>query len=335
MKAFFRSISAFKHLGSAQVLSFNLCLDSSDGENGSLVVDGEFGRALIGQWLIADGSLFLIDKTTPQAGRTQFTLLEPQEAFKRPLLYASPANAMMAGDFLAKTIKEHFIVQSDPVYAMPYLQVESSGAVAFVEPEIDDKGCFDLPSYIRLLRRLSNLDFNFVIEEKGLRLQFSKGSSTARQIVFGGASQLSTAVYSKSGLAKLTVLQPLDTGMTDANGEPIYETVAKDFYLSESGEVSESIPARRAEGGWDTISVNAKQEPLEKARETFAKNKKSHRVEFYSQKDMSVFDPCIISLYGEQLSSFISYKGKSSTDSRYFYKSGELATKASEKLRSI
>ena len=39
--------------------------------------------------------------------------------------------------------------------------------------------------------------------------------------------------------------------------------------------------------------------------------------------------------YGEILRSYISYIRKSSEDSRYYYKSGELATTATEKLRGV
>jgi hypothetical protein len=38
-------------------------------------------------------------------------------------------------------------------------------------------------------------------------------------------------------------------------------------------------------------------------------------------------------VYGELLQSYISYKRKTSEDKRYYYKSGELATTATEKLR--
>lgn len=334
MKAFFRSMQTFRGLGAADVLSYNLCLDSSDGQAGSLVAVGEFARALTGQWLIADGQLYLIDKATPQDGRTQFTLLEPTEAFARPLRYSAPSEGTTAGRFLANVIQSEFIEQADPVYAMPYLAVSSPGTVAWIEPSADADGIYSLPAFIRMLRQLSGLRLNWEVEVDSLHLSLAYGTVSARSIVFdNGHNQLSSAAYSKSGLAKITALQPQDSGQTDADGNPILVSQAIDFYLSEAGEISREPPSRRAVGGWDMITVSATQDALEKVRQTFAKNKASHKVEFYSDRDMAVFDPCSIKLHGEVLVSYISYKGKSSTDTRFLYKSGELATTASEKLR--
>lgn len=334
MKAFFRSMRTFRGLGAANVLSYNLCLDSADGQAGSLVAVGEFARSLTGQWLVADGLLFLIDKTTPQDGRTQFTLLDPVQAFARRLLYRAPSSSTTGGRFLADVIRSEFVDQADPDYAMPYLTVSTSGTIPFIEPEVDDNGLYSLPALVEALRQLYELRLRWSLGVDSLQLAFVRGSTTRRSVLFGnGHNQLSTAVYSRSGLAKLTVLQPQETGETDADGNPLLETWALDFYLSEDGEVSAEPPARRAEGGWDTITASAKQDPLEKARQTFAKNKASHKVEFYSDREMAVYDPCSIKLYGEILTSYISYKGRSSTDARYLYKSGELATTASEKLR--
>lgn len=69
--------------------------------------------------------------------------------------------------------------------------------------------------------------------------------------------------------------------------------------------------------------------------ETFAKNKTNHKLEFWSTLNLNVQDNCTFYAYGEILRSYISYKRKSSEDSRYYYKSGELATTATEKLRGV
>lgn len=59
------------------------------------------------------------------------------------------------------------------------------------------------------------------------------------------------------------------------------------------------------------------------------------QLEFWSTLNLNVQDNCTFYAYGEILSSYISYKRKSSEDSRYYYKSGELATTATEKLRGV
>ena len=72
-----------------------------------------------------------------------------------------------------------------------------------------------------------------------------------------------------------------------------------------------------------------------KVIQTFAKNKANHKLEFRSTLDLNVQDNCTFMVYGEPLQSYISYKRKSSEDKRFYYKSGELATTATEKLRGV
>lgn len=141
--------------------------------------------------------------------------------------------------------------------------------------------------------------------------------------------------YSASGTAKLTVLCDVDTGEKDDDGEPIVSRQRSTWYLAEDGAVSQTVPARRASGTWDTISVKKLEEVETKVIETFAKNKTNHKLEFWSTLDLNVQDNCTFYAYGEILRSYISYKRKSSEDSRYYYKSGELATTATEKLRGV
>lgn len=324
MKLYFKSRAAFRTIGAADVLSASICIDSSDGQASTVTVVGEYARSYTDQWAIYEGQLFLINKTTPQDGRTLFTLTEPIEAFSRPLLYSAAAFGARNSQLLADLITSEFVEQPDPVYAMPYLTVSSSDTGAIIPPDVDDDGLFSLPDYIRTLRQLSGLRIAWAIAGDRLTMSLSRGAVTPRRIVFDdGHANLSTAVYSRSGLAKLTIIQEQQDG----------ERLQQDYYLAADGSVSTSIPGRRAEGQWDTITVAANQDPQQKAEETFAKNKASHKVEFYSDREYQVFDPCDISLYGEILSSYISYKGRSSADRRYLYKSGELATTATEILK--
>ena len=72
-----------------------------------------------------------------------------------------------------------------------------------------------------------------------------------------------------------------------------------------------------------------------KVVEAFAKNKANHKLEFWSTLDLSVQTDCTFLVYGQLLRSYISYKRKSSTDRRFYYKSGELATTATEKLKGV
>lgn len=334
MRAYFKSLAAFRTSGSADVLAASLCLGSVSGDASSVTVVGDFERSITGDWLIYDGHLYVISKTKPQDGRTLLTLAEPIEAFARPLVWEEPAGVTTVGGMIAAVLTAEFKNQPDAVYAFPYLSVSNSDTTPYIAPDVDDKGAWSLVEYIRTVRQVYGIRINFSVDGDTLSVTISKGTTTPRVVVFGdGHSQLNSAAYSKSGLAKITVIQPEDTGEVDSDGNPILEDTTTDWYLDEDGSVSTTIPGRRAKGEWSLISVSAGQDQEQKVRETFAKNSASHRVEFYSDRELDVFDPCSIRLAGEVLTSYISYKGKDSTDARYLYKSGELATRASEKLR--
>ncbi|MBQ9685060.1 MAG: hypothetical protein IJV41_00740 [Oscillospiraceae bacterium] len=336
MKAYFKSFAAFRTTGSADVLSADICLDSSDGQASTVTVVGEYARSHTGQWLIYGNRLYLIDKTTPQDGRTLFTLVEPIETFSRKLLYEAPLIPVTIGSFVRDQIVSNWIQQEDRVYALPYLTVSTLDTSPFVTPDVDANGLFSLTEYIRTMRRMADLRITFTVDRDSLLCLITHGVRTPRNVVFGdGHSQLSTAAYSKSGLAKLTVIQPVDSGKLDAEGEAIMVNQSTDYYLAANGSVSSQIPGVRASGEWDTFFVGAKQDALQKATEKFAKNSASHKVEFYSDRDFQVYDPCSIKLYGEVLTSYISYKGIRSGDDRWLYKSGELATRASEKMKGV
>jgi hypothetical protein len=219
---------------------------------------------------------------------------------------------------------------------MPYLTVSNSDTSEFVSPELDDNGLFNITDYIRTQRLNLGLRCDFSIDGDTLTCSIYKGSTTDRNVVFDdGHSQLSSAAYSKSGLAKITAMHQIDTGNVDANGDAIYTTESKDYYLTESGTITTRVPDVRIDGGWSTIFVSAKKDVETAVSDKFAKNSESHKIEFYSDRELSVYDPCNIKLYGEIMTSYISYKGITSTDSRYLYKSGELATTITDKIRSL
>lgn len=207
---------------------------------------------------------------------------------------------------------------------------------AFSPPELDNNDCYKLSEYARLMRRSYRVTVRFSDGGDELLCNISTPPIEAHNISFDdGKSQLQNLDYSASGTAKLTVLCDVDTGEKDDDGEPIVSRQRSTWYLAEDGAVSQTVPARRASGTWDTISVKKLEEVETKVIETFAKNKTNHKLEFWSTLNLNVQDNCTFYAYGEILRSYISYKRKSSEDSRYYYKSGELATTATEKLRGV
>ena len=337
MEVFVKSFSTYRTVKQATALSHSLVLDSLDYETSTVTVKGtSIDRGDLGSWLIIDGAVFRILDVKPEAGQTVLTLETPLDAFSRPLeLDAQPLDQTVGG-FVAGQIQTHWAACDDPVYAIPYLAMSNSDATPFVSPELDNSGCFTLPDYCRLMRKSYRVTVRFADAGSTLACSIVTAPVVSRQISFeDGRSKLEKVAFSASGLAKITALQDVDTGEKDADGKAVLIRERTTWYLSESGEISQMIPDRRAPGEWGTVQVQTGKNVLSKVTETFAKNKRSHKLEFCSSLDLDVQADCTFFVYGELLRSYISYKRKSSTDKRFYYKSGELATTATEKLKGV
>ena len=337
MECFVKSFATYRTVKKATVITCALTLDSLEADTTTVTVVGTgIGRSNTGDWLIIDGSIYRISNVKPQGDRTLLTLVFPLEAFSRQLELEEQPEGQTIGGFIQKTLTDNWVNCTDSVFAMKYLEVSNLDNTAYAAPEPDNTGCFKLSAYCRLMRKSYRITVTFADSGDSLRCVISRSPKASRQISFeDGRSQLQSVDYSSSGTSKITVLCDVDTGEKDENGEAILERQRSTWYLSESGEVSQNIPARRASGEWQTISVKKLEDIQKKVIETFAKNKANHKLEFWSSIDLSVHDDCKFQVYGEQLQSYISYKRKSSEDKRFYYKSGELAVTATEKLRGV
>lgn len=359
MEAFVKSFSTYRTVKKAAVISSALVLDSLDRETSTVTVVGTgIGRSDTGNWLVIDGSVYKIYNVKPQKDRTLLTLTSPLDAFSRPLELSMQTASPTIGGFVAAALRENWIQCEDPTYATAYLIVSNSDTSAYVDPELDSGGCFSLSDYCRLMRKSYRTTVRFVDAGSRLSCIISRPPAASRNISFeDGRSQLQSVDYSSSGVSKITVLYTQEDDNDTENPEDYVEVsnaaggttviiggdgdhsemVAErsDWYLSEDGTVSQTIPARRAAGEWTTITVSKAEDIRAKVVEAFAKNKANHKLEFWSTRDISVQDDCEFFVHGELLQSYISYKRKSSEDKRFYYKSGELAVTATEKLRGV
>lgn len=335
MEAYVKAFATYRAIKKAPVISSSLVVDSLDSETSTVtVVDTEIGQNHTGDWLIIDGSVFSISNVKPQNDRTLLTLVSPLDVFSRLLELDEQPLGQTIGGFVAQQLQQGWVEEADPVYAMPYLTIVNTDPTAFRPPDLDNSGCFKLPDYCRLMRKSYRTMVRFTDSGDRLVCTISLPPVVARNVSFGDSrSKLQSVDYSSSGMAKLTVLRDVDTGEKDANGEAIMKRERYTWYLAEDGSVSQNIPARRASGTWGTLSIKEKDDMQAKVVEAFAKNKANHKLEFWSTRDLSVQDDCTFQVYGDVLRSYISYKRKTSEDSRWYYKSGELATTASEKLK--
>lgn len=335
MEVFVKSFATYRTVKMAISTAHSLVVDSLDPETSTITVMGEsIGQEDAGNWLIADGRVYAITNVKPGTGVTTISLGSPLEVFSRLLELETQPAAQTVGGFIAQMLLENWAAEDDPVYSIPYLTVSNADSTAFAPPDLDNSGSFKLSEYCRLMRKSYRVAVQFADGGSVLQCSIAKVPEKYRQISFqDGQSQLQNAEFSSSGYAKLTVIHDVKTGEKDENGDAVYSRNRSTWYLSESGEVSQLIPSRRASGGWGTLYIKGDADVYAKVVETFAKNKRSHKIEFWSKRDLHVQDTCSFLISGKQMQSYISYKRKSSQDKRYYYKLGELATTATEKLR--
>ncbi len=345
---FIKRFSDFQTVAKLDVLSSSLCIDSAEQEGSTVTVVGnDVSRSLAGSWAIIDDMIYTISTVTPQDGRTLLALAAPGDAFSRLLPYTAPVSGS-GGAFAAAELTSNYINQADTQYALPYMTVSNLDTSAFLPPETDSNGLYAISDYLRLLRRMRGSKPVFTYTVNTLTLTLTPTEKTSRTVPFNdGHSQLASVAYSDSGLAKITTrhsvarIESTDpttgkiTYVKDDDGNTVYDIVTADFYLTESGTVVTSPPARRVSGAWLTLPVSAKDDPATKAAERFAKAASSHKIEFWSDREFAVFDPCKFAVYGETMESYISYIGRRSTDGRIYYRSGELLLTATEKLKGM
>lgn len=337
MEVFVKDFGSYRTIKQATLVNSSLVVDSLDAETSSLTVRGrKINREDAGNWLIVDNIVYQIDTVAPDNNYTELILRHPLEAFSRPIeLQVQPSDQTIGG-FVAKVISKHWVEESDPIYAIPYLVVSNLDTTGFVVPEIDDGGCFVLTDYCRLMRKSYRVSVTFSNAGDKLICEITKIPVATRNVSFAdGRSLLESVSYGTSGYAKLTVLHDVNTKEKDADGNNVYVREPSIWYLSEDGSVSQLVPSRRAIGEWGVLHLKDCPNVLEKVIEAFSENRSGHKVAFWSTLDIDVNTNCTFIVHGTTLKSYISYKQKDNTSNRFYYKAGELATTVTEKLKGV
>ena len=109
-------------------------------------------------------------------------------------------------------------------------------------------------------------------------------------------------------------------------------TGSTDFYVDAAGAVSTSPPSPRLAGEWRVVETRDNKPALEAAQEVFSQNVAANKIAFSAAARYELGD-VIKTRLGEQPASVkITAVRQRSTDRRYYYECGELATSLSERL---
>lgn len=336
MLAYIKSFASFATALQREVLDYKLTLDSMSADKGSVTIKGDdLPRSLAGSWLLFDGKPYFIAQITPKTGKTEMAVLPVIGLFDRDLLYSATAETTIGG-YIASVINSEWVSQSDSVYATPYIAVTNEDTTDFEQPELDDNGVFNLLDYINLARAKHNIAVRASIDKNTLRLTIKKETAKVHPLVLNdGHTQLANSSFSASLVAKITVLQPVDSGEVDENDDPIYNIVSTVWYLAADGTVSDTIPEERADGSWKTIVIGEDDDPQAKAVEEFSKNATAHKVELYSDVNMAVGDSARVRLNGEIFEGQINSVTQKKSENRKLYRIGDLPTTLQEKVNAL
>lgn len=318
MKAYIKRKQDFRTILSAEVVSYNVAVDSVYDDTSTVTLLGtEVTYGYEGSFLIMDDHIWLIQTLTPGDHTTEVTLVSILAAFSRKLIWdkvSAPTCTRMEQAFHTQ-----YKTVNDAAYRMPYLQIRNMASTdTQLDPDVED-GLWSLKSFIRKAWRLSSVRVSFRFDTQNLYVDIETVQKPSRTIVFGdGHHQLQSQAFSRDSVAKITTLQ---------------NNVVVDWYLSTTGQITNSPPANRAEGTWKVMPLMETDNAPAAVADTFSQNTNSHKIEWYSDQPYRLRDSVRILLDGKVLTSYVSYIGISSADSRYYYKSGELATTLTERIK--
>ena len=334
MKCYIRKKDDFYHVLQRDELDYDLVPDSMNGDGGRITLLGEYGPELTGAWLTINGETYLVDKASPNKGKTDVRLLPPDTLFDRDVHFSGTEETTIGG-YIAEQITAGWIDQTDAVYAAPYLSCVNTDDTPFVEPEQDEYKIFNLLKYIRWARSTYNIAVRIGMTDadNDLKITISREEVRERTISDNdGHTQLISADFDASALAKLTVFQPFDTGEKDEDDKAIMDATESIWYLAADGSVSQEVPAERAVGEWGTLTIGKDDEPEEKVKEEFDKNESAHKIEFYSDFELRVGDTVHFRFHDSVFDGTITAIKRKRSDSRKRYAIGDMITTLSERL---
>lgn len=338
MEAYIKSFSSFYALRQVSTTDWSLVLDSLDSQGSSITVGGDdIPGTIAGNWLILNGIPMRIEVVTPGVGLTRFTLSAAEEIFNRQLIADATWTDTTIGGFIQRIIERDWVNQADERYATSYIAVTNLDNTPFVPPELDDNGVWNLLSYIRWARINHNISLTWTVGRNGLRVTIHREPVTVHPLILGdGHTQLASSSFASQRIAKVTVIQPNEVEPEeepDEDAEPVFEMTSTDWFLCADGTVTDDPDAtNRVDGEWITIVIGDGDDQAEKVQEEFAKNGESHKVELYTDVQMSVGDRFRVKLNGELFEGTVVRRFIKRGDRRVLYTSGELITTIQERV---
>lgn len=287
-------------------------------------------------WILIDDRLFWLAIVSPEEETTTLTLEPIWRAFDRTLYYDGTEYETI-GSYISAVLQAEYIDQTDEEYAMPYLDITDYDETEFEPPTDDTYQLFHFTEYLEDLIYDEKIKLQAIYERHAIHLVIWNSTPISRTVIFNdGHTLYESATFSDEIVGKVTTL--LITKTTETVDEEEVETVdveSTDYYVDPEGNVT-TEPGDRVIGRWVTISLSDDDDPLEQAEEQFKNNKNSYKIEWASDRDYNVGDVCRFKMGdGSVFNGTIIHKAIRASDNLFHYQSGTLATKLTDKLRSV
>lgn len=323
---------------SCPVLDYDpLVIESYDDTRSTITVP--LGGVLLDDlynWILIDNLLFWLAVVSPEEENTVLTLEPIWRAFDR-MLYYDGTEYDTVGAYISAVLQSEYIDQTDEEYAMPYLNIVDYDETEFEPPTDDTYQLFHFTEYLEDLIFDEKIKIQAQYERHFINLVIQNVMPISRTVVFNdGHTLYESAAFSDEIIGKVTTL--LITKTVETVDDEEVETVdveSTDYYVDPEGNVT-TEPGERVIGRWVTVSLYDDDDPLVQAEEQFKNNKNSYKIEWASDKDYNVGDTCRFKMGdGSVFNGTIIHKARRDSDDLFHYQSGTLATKLTDKLRSV
>lgn len=323
MECYIKDKKTFETKHHAPAVDWDITLESIYDEVSKFEIKGSKDKAQQGDFLFAGDFAGVIKSIEPHDEYLSITCDDIVTIFQRDLFAVAdtPASGGLEA-YIKRRIDAAYVNVSDAMYKMPYIKVITGTTTSGnTLPDIDDD-VWNIKSYLAKVRRVNGIYTSFEIQRNNLIIRiFHKDRANHNIFLTMSAFELLEETYSNTEVGKVTT-RAEDTGAT------------RDWYLLVDGTITNTYtPNNRINGLWELTSVKDDSEAEEKAKNIFAKNSKSHLIEFATDRQYNFYDNVTIrTKEGRVLQSYISAirleKGKTKT----IYKTGELRLLLHEKL---
>lgn len=338
MVVYIKSFKDFSLVASHTIYEWEL-IDGKDGDSDGTVkilsTDAiDRMHEYLGQWCIINGAVYYISATTPDSDLLELTVTNPENAFSRPIALTTHEDYQNYEDMiiysLSTAYKQGFCLgedDMDPKYAMPYLEFEQGEGQTEFTPEVDEHGLSNLAD---VMNKARSEGVRIIFSPTGNRSEhllisvWKENQKEAIVIMGDGHNFLDEEAYEDTRVEKVTVFQDMgdyeDTYIfyRDANGEI-------------SGGTDATPPVNRGEGTWEIAECNDEDDPMDAAKEIFDSGEESHKISFFSDKDLYLYQPIKLKLRGHIYSSKITRVTLSSSTHLCLYEAGEMQVTLTDK----